>query len=124
VSSGAGPSAPFASRTFNGEQLLDELADLRSGLVSQNDLNELHHELRALQPARTSEVVSRLRVLASGRFAQSPVGALLTRWAQRLKTPTDASLLMGHVGRLAVASALLSAVRQAAPRLKQEKRRE
>jgi hypothetical protein len=117
VGSRTSPSAPFASRELNGEQLLDELAELRNAQVSQKQLDDLSRALRDLEGRRVSEVVVQLKALASNRFAGQPaLGALLVRWSTKLKSELDVPLLLGHLERLALVSAMLSGVRRGVER--------
>lgn len=111
------PSAPFASRELNGEVLLDALAELRNAQVGQQQLNDCVGALRELQGARLGEVTLRLRALA-GRFPGQPaLASMLVRWAGRLKSEADVPLLLGHLERLAVASALIAALRRGQERM-------
>ncbi|MCA3014087.1 MAG: hypothetical protein INH41_17030 [Myxococcaceae bacterium] len=111
------PSAPFVSRELNGELLLDELADLRNAQVSQKQLDDLARALRTLEGARVSEAVGQLKALAANRFAGQPaLGALLVRWSAKLKSELDVPLLAAHLERLALVSAMLSAMRRGADR--------
>jgi hypothetical protein len=111
------PSAPFASRELNGEQLLDELAELRNAQVSQKQLDDLARALRELEGRRVSEVVSQLKALASNRFSGQPaLGALLVRWSTKLKTELDVPSLVSHLERLALVSAMLGAARRSVDR--------
>jgi hypothetical protein len=110
-------SPPFASRELNGEVLLDALAELRNAQVGQQQLNDCVAGLRDLEGLRLSEVVSRLRSLA-GRFSGHPaLASLLVRWAGRLKSEADVPLLLSHLERLALASALIAALRRGQERL-------
>ncbi len=112
------PSAPFAGRELNGEQLLDELAELRTAQVSPRHLEELARSLRELEGRRAPEAASQLKQLALNRFAAQPaLASLLTRWAGRLKADVDVPLLVGHLERLAIVSAVLGAFRKGAERL-------
>jgi hypothetical protein len=112
------PSAPFASRELNGEVLLEELADLRNAQVQQRHLNDCIVNLRGLEGVRVSEAAARLKQLASNRFAGQPaLASLLVRWAARLKNEVDVPLLVSHLERLAMTSALLTALRRGNERL-------
>jgi hypothetical protein len=112
------PSAPFASRELNGEVLLEELAELRSAQVQQRHLEDCVLHLRGLAGVRVSEATARLKQLASNRFAGQPaLASLLVRWAWRLKGEVDVPLLVGHLERLALTSALITALRRGAERL-------
>ena len=111
-------SAPFQNRELNGELLLEELTDLRVAQVQQKHLNDCVANLRGLAGVRVSEATAQLKALASGRFSGQPVlASLLVRWASRLKTEFDVSLLVGHLERLALTAALAGALRRAAERL-------
>src|SRR5262249_40109096 len=100
-SSRAQLSAPFANREFNGEVLLEELADLRMAHVQQKALNDCALGLKELSGARVSEATARIKQLAAGRFAAQPaMASLLVRWAGRLKAEVDVPLLVGHFERL------------------------
>jgi hypothetical protein len=112
------PAAPFVSRELNGEQLLDELADLRNAQVSQKQLDDLARALKELEGRRLSEVVTQLKALASNRFAGQPaLASLLVRWSTKLKSEVDVPLLVSHLERMALVSAMLTAVRRGADRL-------
>jgi hypothetical protein len=111
------PSAPFASRELNGELLLDELADLRNAQVAQKHLDDLARALHELEGSRVAEAVVRLKQLAN-RFAGQPaLASLLVRWSAKLKSEVDVGLLVGHLERLALVSAMLGAFRRGAERL-------
>lgn len=118
------PSTPFVSREFNGEVLLEELAELRDARVHQKNLVDLVAGLRDLSGARVSEASQRLTQLAANRFMAYPVlSSLLVRWAKRLKTEADVPLLVGHLERLALLSATVGALRRAAEQLPKGGRR-
>ncbi|MHB8876359.1 MAG: hypothetical protein ACYC8T_21920 [Myxococcaceae bacterium] len=111
-------SAPFASREFNGELLLEELESLRDAQVRQGQLNDCVLALGQLEGLRGSEAAVRIRQLASGRFQGQPaLASLLVRWAARLKTEVDVPQLTSHLRRLALTSALVGAMRRGAERL-------
>ena len=111
-------SAPFVSRELNGELLIDELVELRAGQVPQKTLNEVVGGLRDLQGVRPAEAAATLKQLASSRFSGQPaLAALLVRWAGRLKSELDVPLLVGHLERLVVTSALVTALRRASDTL-------
>ncbi len=113
------PSTPFASRELNGEVLLEELADLRNAQVHQKHLSDLVVGLRDLEGVRVSEASQRLKSLAANRFSGTPaLASLLVRWAAKLKVEADVPLLIAHFERLAVTSAIVSAVRRASESLK------
>ncbi|MBL8919786.1 MAG: hypothetical protein JNJ54_13040 [Myxococcaceae bacterium] len=112
------PSAPFASRELNGELLLDELVDLRNAQVAQKHLDDLVRALHELEGSRAAEAVVRLKQLAANRFSSQPaVASLLVRWAAKLKSEVDVGLLVAHLERLALVSAMLGALRRGAERL-------
>lgn len=114
----AQPSPPFASRELNGEVLLEELADLRNAQVQQRHLNDCITGLRDLEGVRVSEAAARLKQLASNRFAGQPaLASLLVRWAAKLKTEVDVPLLVSHLERLALTSAIVTAMRRGSERL-------
>ena len=113
------PSTPFASRELNGEVLLEELADLRNAQIHQKQLSDLVMGLRDLEGVRVSEASQRLKSLAANRFSGTPaLASLLARWAAKLKVEADVPLLIAHFERLAVTSAIVSAVRRASESLK------
>jgi hypothetical protein len=112
------PSAPFVSRELNGENLLDELAELRNAQVAQKHLEDMVRALRELEGSRVSEAVTRLKSLAINRFSGQPViASLLVRWSTKLKTELDVGLLISHLERMTLVSALLGAFRRGAERL-------
>ena len=112
------PSAPFASRELNGDVLLEELTDLRTAQVQQRHLNDAVIGLQDLAGARVSEASARLKSLASNRFAGQPaLASLLVRWAAKLKSELDVPMLVSHFERLALTSALVTALRRGAERL-------
>ena len=111
-------SAPFQHRELNGELLLEELAELRQGQVQQKHLNDCIANLKGMSGTRVSEASQQLKALAGSRFAQQPaLASLLVRWAAKLKTEFDVSLLLGHLERLALTAALVGALRRASERL-------
>ena len=111
-------SAPFLSRELNGEVLLEELTELRNAQVAQRNLDDLVRALKDLEGSRVSEASARLKSLATNRFAGQPaLASLLVRWAARLKTELDVPLLSSHLERLALTSAVISALRRGAERL-------
>lgn len=111
-------SGPLANRELNGEVLLDELAELRQAQVTQRDLNDCALGVRELSGVRVAEAQSRLKALATGRFAQQPaLAGLLVRWAAKLKSEVDVPLLTSHLERLAMTSAVVSALRRGQDRL-------
>lgn len=113
------PSTPFVSREFNGEVLLDELADLRNAQLPERHLTDLVVNLRDLGGVRVSEAAQRLKSLAANRFSATPaLAALLTRWSSRLKTEADVPLLVSHFERLAIAAAAVGSMRRAAHTLR------
>jgi hypothetical protein len=112
------PSAAFSHRELNGEVLLDELEELRSSQVHQKHLNDCAAGLRDLMGLRASVASQRLKQLATNRFAGQPaLGSLLIRWAGKLKHDADVPVLLGHLERLALTSAMVSAVRRSSERL-------
>lgn len=112
------PSAPFASRELNGEQLLDELSELRNAQVSHRHLEDLARALKDVEGNRAPEAAALIKQLASSRFAGQPaLGSMLVRWATKLKTDVDVAVLVGHLERLAIVSACLGAFRKGAERL-------
>ena len=111
-------SAPFQNRELNGELLLEELSELRQAQVQQKHLNDCVANLRGMSGSRVSEAAQQLKALASNRFGGQPaLASLLVRWAARLKTEFDVSLLVGHLERLALTGALVGALRRGADRL-------
>ncbi len=111
-------SAPFQNRELNGELLLEELSDLRLAQIQQKHLNDCVANLRGLAGMRVSEASQQLKALAAGRFAGQPaLASLLVRWAAKLKTEFDVSLLVGHLERLALTGAVVAALRRASERL-------
>jgi hypothetical protein len=115
----AQPSAPFASRELNGEVLLEALGDLRQSQVQQRHLDDCALALRDFSGLRGAEAVTRLKHLASNRFAGQPaLASLLVRWAAKLKSDADVPLLIGHFERLALTSSLVAVVRRSADGLK------
>jgi hypothetical protein len=105
------------SRELNGEVLLDELDELRGGQVSQRQLDECANALRSLKEGSAPRVAASIRELAAHQYADAPsLGSLLRRWATRLKHDVDAPLLVAHFERLAMVSAVVSALQRAAPR--------
>lgn len=112
------PSTPFASREFNGEVLLDELDELRAAQIPQKHLTDVVLGLRELSGARVSDASSRIKFLATNRFAGQPaLASLLVRWAAKLKVEADVPLLVSHLERLALTSAIIAALRRGAERL-------
>jgi hypothetical protein len=111
-------SPAFAHREFNGEVLLDELADLRAARLSQAQLNEVATALRALRDSKPAPATAALRQLAQTRFSRPErLAELLLHWGQRLRTEADVEAVVGHFRRLALTGALLTAVRRGADRL-------
>ncbi len=112
-------SAPFASREFHGELLLEELEALREGGVRPKHLYACAAAMRQLEGLKAAVAAARLKKLAAEKFREpSALGSLLVRWSVRLKTEGDVLQLSSHLRRLAVTSALLLAMRQGADRLK------
>lgn len=114
----SGLSPPFAHREFNGETLLEELRDLRQAAVPQRQLDDCALAMRPMRGTAPSELSARLKQLAQSRFgAQPEVAGLLVRWAAKVKTPDDVTALCQHFERLAMASALISAMYRGSGRL-------
>lgn len=68
---------------------------------------------------RASEAALRIKQLAANRFSGAPaLGAVLVRWAAKLKAEADVPLLISHFERLAVAAAVVGSLRRAAGSLK------
>ncbi len=112
------PSSPFLSRELNGEVLLDELDELRRGQVPQQQLDDCARALRCLE-GPVSSCAALVRQLAKDRYAEHlALASLLKRWATRLKTDADAPLLAAHFERLALSSALISALHRASDQLR------
>ena len=110
--------APLASRELDGEVLLSELEQLKVGRVRQSRLNDCALELRAVAALGVAEAVAQTRQLASERFGDCPaLAALMVRWAARLRTDVDVPALASHLERLALASALIGAIRRGQARL-------
>lgn len=108
-------SAPFAHREFNGEHLFAELKQLRVGQVPQKELNDAAISLKRLTKVRAPELAQKLRAMAKVR---SPaLGTLLKDWASKLNRDEDVPVLVSHLQRLAMTSALLDATRRASARL-------
>jgi len=113
------PSAPFASREFNGEVLVGELGDLRAAQVQPRHLADCVLAVRELHGATVPEAQALLKRLASNRFAGQPaLSVLLVRWAGRLKSPRDVGALADHLKRLAVATVLMPVLRGGTERLR------
>lgn len=111
-------SAPFADRELNGDVLLDELRDLRQAAVAQKILNECALACREVAGLGHAEAATKLRQLATARFpAAPPLVKLINEWAGKLKGPSDVPELISHFERLALTSALLSAMMRGAGRL-------
>jgi hypothetical protein len=111
-------SAPFLSREFNGEILLEELEDLRAGNIKQMSLNDCALALREINGRRASEVQLRLKVLAQNHFSNQPALALLlSRWSAKLKVDDDVAALISHVERLALTNSMVAAVMRGHERL-------
>lgn len=112
------PSAPFLSREFNGEVLIEELNSLRRAHVSLRHLSDCVNCLRQLEGAQASEAAAEMQTLATRRFADQPaLGALLSSWAAKLKADIDVSRLASHFERLAVTFAVVGVAKQVADRL-------
>lgn len=108
-------SAPLAHREFNGEHLFAELKQLRMGQVAQKELNECALSLRRLTRLRAPELAQKLRLLSKERAPA--LGTLLKDWAAKVNRDEDVPVLVSHVQRLAMTSALLDATRRASARL-------
>ncbi len=109
---------PFSGRDFNGATLLAELNQLREAQVRQPQLNDCALALRQLRRLKAPDAANKIRHLAGGRFASQPaLGALLVRWASRLRADADVEALVGHMERLVLSSALIGAMRRGAERL-------
>jgi hypothetical protein len=118
------PSPPFASRELNGQVLLEELGELMQAQIAQRHLDDCVAGLRDLDGIRVSEASARLKHLAANRFSSQPaLGRLLVEWAGKVKVEADIPLLKNHFFRLAMASAVLSALRRGAERLPRSNRR-
>ena len=112
-------SGALSSRELNGEGLLEELAELRQVQLAQKELNDCALSARELSGMRVGEAQGRLKALAAGRFVGSPaLAALLVRWAQRLKSEADVPILSSHLERLALTSAIVTALRRAQSRVR------
>lgn len=108
-------SAPFAHREFNGEHLFAELEQLRLGGVAQKELTECALSLKRLTKLRAPELVQKLRLLSKERAPA--LGTLLKDWASKVNRDEDVPVLLSHLQRLAMVSALLDATRRANSRL-------
>ena len=118
------PSPPFASRELNGQVLLEELTELRQAQIAQRHLDDCVAGVRDLDGIRVTEAAARLKHLAANRFSSQPALArLLVQWAGKVKTEADVPLLKNHLFRLAMASAVLNALRRGAERLPRGQRR-
>lgn len=112
------PSAPFLNRELNGEQLLEELAELRAAQVTDQTLFDCIAALRELEGLPVEEAKSYLKQLVTQRFGGSgTLPQLLLRWAGRLKGEPDVPLLVDHMERLALTSAMVGALKRASERL-------
>ena len=103
-------SAPFSHREFNGEHLIGELKKLRLGQLSQKELTGCALTLKALAKVRAPELAQRLRALA--KESSPALGTLLKEWSTKLGRDEDVPVLVSHVQRLAMTSALLDAARR------------
>ena len=117
MASRAQPSPPFASRELNGDVLLGELAELRTSRVQQRFMNDCLIGLRELQGMSPQEAAAQLKAMSLRFTGQPALAALLVRWATRLKSELDVPVLVDHLERLVLASALLTGVRRAAENL-------
>jgi hypothetical protein len=117
-------SAPFVDRELNGTVLLDELAMLRQAGVGQGILESCSRILESLRGLENADAADQLRAIAVSEFAQAPALAqLLVRWAPKLRQDEDVESLLGHFRKLALTSALLQALWQAAARMNPRRRR-
>ncbi len=115
---GSKPSAPFMNRELNGEQLLEELAELRQSQVQVRALFEAVSALKELEGLPVGEAALYLKQLAQERFAaHGVVQALLLKWAGRLKAQADLPLLVDHLERLVLTAAMVGALRRATERM-------
>jgi len=111
-------SAPFAHREFNGEQLLDELRDLRGAGVGQRHLVDCVLALREVTGLPVPQAVERIREIATYRFqAQPELAGSLVRWAAKLRTGPDVEELVEHFHRLAASALLIGAMGRGVSRL-------
>jgi hypothetical protein len=111
-------SAPFVNRELNGELLIEELADLRTGMVQERTLVDCAQCVSELVALGVEEARRELRTLSRERFAHAPaLATLMTQWAGRLRLAPDVPKLVGHFERLSTTLLLLSALKRGAPRL-------
>lgn len=111
-------SPPLAARELNGQLLLEELMDLREGQVRSALLASCARELKAQRGMDAAAFKKHLLSLADGRFAeQAALAKLLRSWAQRVSGPADVHVLASHFERLALTSALLTALHYGRARL-------
>jgi len=111
-------SPPLAARELNGEQLLEELYELREGQVRTAQLAACARDLRAQRDSDPARLKKQLVALAEGRYAPQPALAQLLRsWAPRVNVPGDVAALTSHFERLALTSALLTALHYGRARL-------
>ncbi len=97
--------------------MLDELDELRRGHVTQRHLDDCARTMRRLDGSAKAAAHG-IRQIAETEFAALPaLHALLRRWAVRVKSDADVPLLVAHFERLALVSALTSALHRAAERL-------
>jgi hypothetical protein len=107
------PSAAFRNRELNGTQLLDELAELRSTSVSQRLLDSTAAMLAPLRGLLAKDAQAQaFRYSKSIRADSSALAELVEHWGKKLKTKADVVLFIAHFEKLALTSALLSALRQ------------
>ena len=112
------PSAHFAHRELNGEQLLEELQALRDAQVRQKDLEDCARALRTLSGMRVGEASRRIREVATGRFAGQPaLASLLVRWAARMRVEAAVGALSVHFPKLAMTGPVIGALRRGGERL-------
>jgi hypothetical protein len=116
-------SAPFADRELDGTVLLEELANLRNAGVPQRALELCNQALESLSGLSASDAADQLRAVAFSDFPEIPALAqLLVRWATKLKRDEDVLALQGHFRKLALTSALLHGLWQAAVHLNPRRR--
>ena len=108
----------FAHREFNGEILIEELEQLRDAQVRQKQLDDCANVLRSLSGMRVSAAQRRVQQIADGRFQSQPALAnLLVRLSSKLRNESDVAALVLHFRRLALASALIGAIRRGSDRV-------
>ncbi|MBX7116205.1 MAG: hypothetical protein K1X64_17890 [Myxococcaceae bacterium] len=106
------------NRELNGEQLLEELAELRQAQVQTRALFDAAAALKELEGLPVNEAALYLQQLAQERFLSHPVvKTLLLKWAGRLKAEADVPLLVDHLERLVLTAAMVQALRRATERM-------